>query len=333
MSSKYVVRPVTGEAEWEQALARHPLRNVYSSWGWGAYKERIGWEVVRLLVLDGSGTEIALALVQIKRKLGLRYAYCQGGPLFFLDDEDVASEVTHSILDHLKLRSFDFALVNPYAFKTDRMVMGLLSAGLVPVLARQNHSLLVDLRSGLEAAEKALSGNWRRNLRRSLRGGNLTRRFVDDVEERKRCIDTFAELYEKLTQRKSFRDGLNAPAIRDVMANDPRYVILEIKDKGEITAIRIAHTSPVMMTDFYAASADSAKTNYANYLAVWSFVEYAAEHGYPLFDCGGIDPFGNRGVYNFKRGISHALVQTGPQWLYCRNRLVRNAVAAALSRS
>ena len=76
----------------------------------------------------------------------------------------------------------------------------------------------------------------------------------------------------------------------------------------------------------------SAKTNAAAYLAVWSFIRRGAEEGCRVFDFGGIDPAHNRGVYDFKRGLTRNVASSGPLWLYGRNRLVTAAAGAVLAR-
>ena len=76
----------------------------------------------------------------------------------------------------------------------------------------------------------------------------------------------------------------------------------------------------------------TAKANAAAYLAVWSFLHRGAEAGCRVFDFGGIDPANNRGVYDFKRGLTRAVAASGPLWLYGRHRLVTAAAGAMLAR-
>ena len=63
---------------------------------------------------------------------------------------------------------------------------------------------------------------------------------------------------------------------------------------------------------------------------MWRIVERACEAGAGRFDFGGVDPAGNRGVFDFKRTLSRNVVQGGPTWIYARNTFVRRAAATAL---
>jgi hypothetical protein len=59
---------------------------------------------------------------------------------------------------------------------------------------------------------------------------------------------------------------------------------------------------------------------------VWRLVERAMAEGCKIFDFCGIQPAGgDRGLYDFKLGLTKNVVQTGPLWLYSRTRRVRDA--------
>jgi hypothetical protein len=92
-----------------------------------------------------------------------------------------------------------------------------------------------------------------------------------------------------------------------------------------------AHVSGRRFTDFYTASNDRARACAAPTLAVWRFVEQAHAEGRETFDFGGIDPAGNRGVFEFKHGLSKRPALSGPRWIYGRTPRLRDAAAAFLS--
>ena len=49
------------------------------------------------------------------------------------------------------------------------------------------------------------------------------------------------------------------------------------------------------------------------------------------FECGGIAPSENKGVYNFKRGLGADLTLNGPLWIYHKNPLCKKLLKLAFS--
>ena len=69
------------------------------------------------------------------------------------------------------------------------------------------------------------------------------------------------------------------------------------------------------LVSFSAASTEAARKTYANYLLVWEMISLARDSGKAYFDCGGINPAANIGVFNFKKGIGGRVGLNGPIWV------------------
>jgi hypothetical protein len=50
-----------------------------------------------------------------------------------------------------------------------------------------------------------------------------------------------------------------------------------------------------------------------------------------IVDTGGVDPAGNTGVYNFKKGLGGRLSLNGPLWVYGSGRIITSLCRAFLS--
>lgn len=331
---EYTVEPVGDAAVWEELLASHPLRSVYASSGWGEYKRGSGWDVERYRVIDQTGFIRAIYQLQTQRRLGIRRVLIQGGPLFFECENYVkVIKIVKAMLAQIGTRSNTVVAINFYGFRSDETTMGILASGFVPILNRQNFTLIMDLSQGLDEARAQLNQTARRYLRKAEKNEDIVSRIVVGSEDRREAIDQLASLYDDLSERKKFEKGFHTGPFRDIAADDPRYVISRVSIGGEPASIYIAHVAAERMIGLVTASNDAARASGASYLAIWTLAEYADAHGLSSFDLSGIDPFANFGTFQFKHRISRKLQQSDPLWLYCQNPILRNAVSFALTRS
>lgn len=319
-------------SDWDAAVWAQARGNIFSAAGWGTYKTRRGADVERLSVVDEAGDLLGLAQVQRRRRGPARQIYIQGGPLLTEKGERHGEAAVRALLAHLALGPLDLLVIDVNRAESPGMVLGLLATGFRPVAKAGRHTLEVDLTRGLDVLQAEMEQRWRKALRKAERNPALTARFLDDPAERLSAFDAFAAMYAALKTRKGFSNDFDPAAYRDLAANDPRHVMLEVREGGELCLVRIAHVSRDRFTDFFTASTERAKANAAAYLAVWSFIRRGAEEGCRIFDFGGIDPANNRGVYDFKRGLTRNVASSGPLWLYGPNRLVTAAAGAVLAR-
>ena len=316
---------------WDRLIWDHAHGNIFAASPWGEYKRRVGWQVRRLTICDEGGTPLAYVQVQTRRRGPIRLVYIQGGPLLTDRGARQAEDTVARLLTALALRPFDIVAVNLEGFGAPPLILGLLAAKFSPALRRGSFTLEVDLREGYDRALDRADRTWRKDLRRAQRSPNLDVRFLVTPAERLAAFDAFAAMYAALQRRKGFTNGFQSAAYRDLLAEDPHQLVLEVRDGGKIVLVRIAHVAAGRCTDFFTASNDEARKTGAAVLAVSSLLRRATEVGCRTFDFGGIDPERNRGVYDFKRKLTKDVVQTGPLYLYARSRLVRDAAAVLLS--
>lgn len=331
---EYTIEPVLDADAWEEMLARHPLRSVYASWGWGDYKRGSGWAVERYRVSDEAGFTRAIYQLQTQRRFGIRRVLIQGGPLFFdCENYGKVKKIIDAMLAQINAASNVVVALNFYGLRSDETIMGILAAGFAPILNRQNFTLIMDLSTGLDATRAQLNQTARRYIKQARNNPDIASRIIVGPQQRREAIDRLALLYDDLVQRKNFERGFDTESFRDVVADDDRYVISEVSVGGETASIYIAHVAADRMTGLVAASSDAARASGASYLAIWVLAEYAHAQGLSSFDLSGIDPFANFGTFQFKHRISRKLQQSDPLWLYCKNPILRNAVTFALTRS
>ncbi len=322
---------LTDAPDWDARIADAPGANLYAARPWGTYKGRLNWSVRRVAVRDGQGCDLAFVQYQVRRVGFARFVLAQGCPVLTEAGAARAEATLSAFRDHLALGPFDLLGVNFHEFQDNEAVPALLALGFVPVVSPRHHTLELDLTRDIEAIEAGLDAKWRRNLAKARRNPDLETALLTDRDARLCAFDTFTGMYAALQARKGFSNTLNPQAFRDIAAADPRLVILEVRENGVPIMVRIAHRARQRWTDFFAASNERARATNAAALSVWTLIEAAKAEGCPVYDLGGIDPAGNRGVFDFKRGISRRAVQSTPLWLHGRNRLVRSAAAALLA--
>ena len=329
MTAQVAVIDRSETADWDEALWQQPAANIYASRRWGDYKGRLGGTVRRVAVCD-NGEDLAYIQYQERRNGPLRRILVQGGPVLTARGQSRSEAVLAALLDHLALRPADLLAVKSYRPQDPEGITALLSHGFVPVIGGKDHTIELDLTPGAEAILAAADRRWRREVKKAEGQPDLTAVFLTDRDERLRAFDTFVRMYAALQQRKGFSSDLDTAAYRDLAASDPHLLFLEIREGGAPILVRIVQTGRERWTDFFTASNERARATGAASFAVWRIVERACEAGASRFDFGGIDPLGNRGVFDFKRALSRNVVQGGPTWIYARNRLVRRAAAIAL---
>ncbi len=322
-----VVSSIEDVGLWESLLAPHPFANIFSSWNWGAYKQRQGWAIARLKIANDGGQLLALCQVSTKGRFGIRFHHIQGGPLIFGTDSGTrCAEVLAAIREYLRVGRLDCIAINPYGFRASALLSGLLAAGFTPSLNRANYTITVDLSKGLDAIRENLNRRWRRVVRDAERDRRLTAEFIQCPAARRKSLAVFKTMYADLAHRKGFQQAIDVDAISEFIPDDPRYIVLEVRDGAVPVAIRISHKSGVKLTDFFAASTQQGLDVDAGYVAAWTLVKHGVENGFQVLDCGGVDPYNNPGVFRFKRGLSDNVVQSDHVWIHSRTRLVRIAM-------
>ncbi|HTQ98459.1 MAG TPA: GNAT family N-acetyltransferase [Candidatus Acidoferrum sp.] len=330
--SELLFSEVADRAEWTSQLEATAMGSLYNSWSWGDYKATQGWQVVRLLGRDDGGKAKAACQLQIKRVGPCRVLLLQGGlRCAGLRDEQLAAAFEALVHDKLQVSPFDIVLVNYHDHSDPVCIRGLLRAGLRPHVNGRMYSFFFDCDAPPATLEGRLSSNWRHNLKRALKNAELKVCWCETDSERGAALDAFQRMYASLTQRKAFAQAVDVAAMKDIIVADRNFHIASAEAAGAAVAIRIGYRSGDCIVDFLAASNELAIKNYANYLLVWSMIVKASEAGLRGFECGGIDPYGNSGVYNFKKGLGATLTMNGPLWIYAKSRLLGTLALLALA--
>lgn len=316
---------------WLDIIARVPTSHPFTLWAWGEYKRRMGWEVQRVEIRSRTGHATAGCFQLQERRVGpIRVLLIQGGiHLARQSDTEYYLTLQSFLSSYVGRAKTTIVIVNHQAGSRPEADLGLLRSKFTPVVNSRLYTFVVD-DAGKTMSGETLSRNWRHNLKRALNNSQLSARWVDTPSERAQSVTRLEEFYATLVNRKRFSGTFDFNKARDILVDSPEFKIVEALLAGEVIAIRVGLFAHGSGLDFLAASSEAAKSTYANYLVMWKMIEMARAIG-ASFDCGGIDPGANKGVYNFKKGLGGRLALSGPMWLYGSNAVLGRLARGALS--
>lgn len=331
ISDRLMFHEIDRADEWNRLLEVLDAENLYNSWGWGEYKQRLGWSVHRVVIKDAhSDAPVGLFQLQRRNKFLLRLFLIQGGVRIKGDEAFCASVLNQLCTHYCVSKSRDVMLINYFAEPDEIHYRALLATSFTPVISRPMYTFTLDTSDVQAHYQNGLSGNWRHNLKRGQKNPELVISWPQSPDERLAALARLEGMYLGLGARKGFALPVSVNRIKDIVASDQRFLICEAAYKGEVVAVRVGYRCHNYVADFLAASSEGAKNNYANYVLVWSLIARCEEFGLGFFECGGIDPSGNVGVYNFKKGLGGRLLMLGPLWIFSRSRFLKHAAGLLL---
>ena len=227
--------------------------------------------------------------------------------------------------NYVNVKKNTIIFINHQSGSLQEMELGLLASKFSPILNSKSYTyVLDDYNNSLKG--DALSKNWRHNLKRALNNPKLTYHSIVKLEERKRAFGDLRKFYNNLRSRKNFQSAINLDLSKDLIIENSDFRIIEARLENKVIAIRIGFFSKNNVLDFLAASDVLATKTYANYLLLYKLIEISHLEGKSYFDCGGINPSENMGVFNFKKGLGGRLNINGPIWLNASGSFIKKIV-------
>jgi len=332
-NNKVYFKEIYDKNEWNEYLNSLQTSNTYSSWLWGEYKQRIGWMVQRISVWDIQQNAL-VACFQLQKKIKFKFfniLLIQGGiHLKKLSDNSYHQVLESLMMEYVLSEKLAILFINNQSGSSQDMELGLLRSNFTPILNTKSYTYVLD-RNQNALIEERLSKNWRRNLKRALNNSKLSYHWVTELVERKRTIGHMERFYSNLMSRKNFGAALNIDSIKDLLIESDDFRIIEARLENKVIAVRIGAFCKDSVLDFLAASDELAKNTYANYLLLYKLIELANSEGKSYFDCGGINPSDNMGVFNFKKGLGGRLTVNGPIWLNASSPIIKKGARVLYS--
>ena len=298
----------------------------YQTYGWGEVRRVAGWQPLRLLARR-DGLVIASASVLVKRKFGVAVCWVPGAPLGLSDVIDskflaALSSVLSTRLFYCRISLLRPDLGDEAAFLSD-------SGWKRPAVAMSSGLTMSYALAGDEAERlKRTSGNWRHNLKRSRRYGLRFEHWgAPDV-------DAISALYREMESLKSITEQHSAAELAAIFTHcGDRVIVYRCLDsEGRLLAIRAAGLCGATAMDLLAVAGGEARKVYASYATLWALLDHCSRLGLREYDLSGVDPVGNKGVFDFKHGTGAGLVECLGEWEWASLPGLRRAVNWLLAR-
>jgi lipid II:glycine glycyltransferase (peptidoglycan interpeptide bridge formation enzyme) len=300
--------------------------NFYQTFGWGEVRRVAGWQPLRLLALRG-GQVIAAANVLVKRKFGLAVCWVPGGPLG--TSELLNHEFRAALRRALGAKLFYCRISLLRAVQADEADFLVGTSWQRPSVAMSSGLTMTYALAGDEADRlKRTSGNWRHNLKRSWRYGLRIEHWKSPD------LDAISALYREMESLKSLPEQHSAAELAEIFAKCREQVVVYrcMDADGRLLAIRAAGLCGTTAMDLLAAAGGDARKVYASHATLWALLGHCSHLGLRDYDLSGVDPVGNKGVFDFKHGTGASLVECLGEWEWASVPGLRLAVNWLLAR-
>ena len=314
-------------AEWDELLLQFPDYTVYQSYAWGEYRHQFGWVPHRFTAVE-NGKTVAMVQLMVRRfPLGVALAWANGGPIGITEawDEALRAAVKQAVgVAHLYFR------VNPMRELGNADVARMIAADWQRPRARilSGMSLAYFPSEKEDAREAQASANWRHNLRRSRKYGHVSSLWeVPDP-------DAMLAVYAAMQSHKNLREQISRPALIAMLDTFGRQcMVVRCNDaQGRLLALRGALLLGGKAWDIFAAATPEARKVYASHAAFWELMRQCAVRGIQWYDMSGVDPVGNKGVYDFKKGSGASEFHFLGEWDWATSSLLRHAANYMIKR-
>ncbi len=280
----------------------------YQSYGWGETRRVTGWQPLRLKAKRGTRL-VGAASILVKLKLGVAVCWIPGGPVgeaLNLDDgfrrvlaDELATRFLYCRISLLReAQPEEQTSLERQRWQRPAIYM---SSGLT-----MRYALSGDEQERLKQA----SGNWRHNLKRSRRYGLHVEHWESpDLVE-------ISALYREMEGLKSLPVQHSKAELAAMLRNlGDRIVIYRCLDAdGMLLALRAAGLYGNTAWDLLAAAGEAARRVYGSHATLWALLDHCQKLGIQHYDFSGVDPVGNKGVFDFKQGTGARLVECLGEW-------------------
>ena len=316
---------VENKKEWDKNLSLFDLSSYLQIWEWGEFRSSFGWKPLRCIANKNSVPQAMIQFLVKSLPMRIGIIWVPGGPVGNVDawsDSllDVVKKLTG--LRHVVLKINDSRLEN----NDDILAMeksgwnkssNPLSTGL---------SLLWNLEEPIDTRRAALTGNWRHNLTRSEKKGLKFELW------NKPDANEIYSLFEEMQNLKGLPQQFSYDEIHNLITifADQLLVFRCLDQKGNLVAIRACIFLRDKAWDIMAAAGSIARKTYATYGTLWSLAQECHLRGVTSYDLGGVDPEGNKGVWNYKKGTGASPVIFLGEWEIGTSVWLKNCVNFAI---
>ena len=335
------------ESTWDAFVQHHPAAHLLQLSGWGALKQRFGWDAERVAMAStvepGALPQIcAGALLLFRRAAGLTLGYAPRGPLVDWHDRSQTTVVLDSLEHACRMRGAAVLKIEPDLPDTWANRALLASYGFRPSsqTIQPPSTTVLDIFGSEDEVLLRMKSKWRYNVRLAQRKGVSVRE----------CTSADLPVFNALMAATAERDGFGVhdpeyyAAAHRLLAPD-HAVFLLAEFAGEPLAAIVVGCVGQTAWYLWGASGDRERNRMPNHALQWAGMNWARARGATRYDFWGIpDELGRLamalnhgdgsavpvdalpleierfpshglwGVYRFKQGFGGVVVRTVGAW-------------------
>lgn len=295
---------------WDGWLASFPDGHMRQSRAWARLKAG-GWRPLFTGHFEG-GVPNALGLCLLRRApLGAaNLCWVNAGPVF--RDLTALRAYLEGLKAHLAAVGRPVLRINPDARSSEELRQALGAAGFRPSAGRLDTGLTAVLDLGLseEALRAKLDRKWRNQLKSAEK-----RSPVVEFGRGPAFAARFLPLYEALQRRKKVSERLTTASLaaqEEALGGSMTYAVASCEGKDGAAMVLWTFGARAWLS-LAAADAHGLERQLPNFL-YWRAALALKERGLREWDLAGVDPKGNWGVFNFKRGLAGETVERAGEW-------------------
>jgi lipid II:glycine glycyltransferase (peptidoglycan interpeptide bridge formation enzyme) len=293
--------------EWNNFLIELDNYTIYQSYNWGEIKKENGWHVYRAIAYENNKIISMMQVLYKRFPLKTILAWIPGGIVGSLDDIDlifIKKELNANFI--IARCSFNFES------KTTEKLLNQVGWTKAKVKMNTGLSMSLNPQEDLDLIKSKCSKNWRHNLNRSFKKDNIITTWTNVKAEELFSIYSQFENDKGISQQYSLN---NLSSILNHLNNN-LILLKAFNSNGELLGLRAFAHLKDKAWDLMAITTQEGRKSYSSHRLFWNILEEAKKIGITSYDFSGIDPEGNKGVYNFKKGTGAAHVEYLGEWDY-----------------
>lgn len=288
--------------------------SILQSYEWGELKGRVGWQPLRIALLDGEKIVAGVSIVKKPLPIpGKSFFYAPRGPIVSFKDENVLAALMDSVRSEARAHNAIVLRIDPPIEEGQGVEEILGKKGFIKnkKQVQPRSTFCVDLTMDLESLIKTFEEKTRYNIRLSERKG-VEVKIANSLEG----VDAYYRMYKKTAARDKF---LIHPFsyyrnIKETLINRRLASIFLAYYQGRPIAGVFVFCFGKKVWYMYGASTGEARNVMPNHALHWHVIKWAKEAGYSIYDLWGIpsNPTEQHplwGVYRFKKGFNGKLVK------------------------
>lgn len=295
---------------WNENLAGFDDCSPFQTFEWGQFHQALGWQPRHYAFFDEEGKISSMCLILLRRfPLKTGFVWCAGGPVGRITDWDrrlPQAIIETSGLKRLYLRfrcdrertTRDALFLNHHEW----------SKCIFPMVS--GFSMELDLSGEPDEILSRTNRSWRRNLRLAEKQEMVISRSVNpDIGELRRILAEMESL-KSLPELFSFEKLENLFKL-----NRANLLFLRCEDKeGNLLCFRGSLLIGNRACDYLAATSEKGRKLRASFPLFWKLLLTCREKGITRYDLGGIDPWENPGVFEFKKSTGAREIEFLGEW-------------------